>query len=67
VIPRKRLKNGLLLPRLRRHIQAEALAVAQHDDGYRLANLHRIQGIGVVADVRDLGPGEFNNDFIRAV
>src|SRR5262249_6783558 len=51
-----------LFPRLRRDGQFHTLALALDTHLHGLPDLHRVEGIRVVVDVRDLLGAEFDND-----
>src|SRR2546430_10333081 len=55
-------QTGGSLPRFRRDFQGHVLAVTQHDDVHRLTDLHGVERVGVVVNVRDFLAGEFDDD-----
>src|SRR6266511_1316551 len=55
-------RSAASFPRFRGRFQCHAPALALDDNVHRLADLHGVQRVGVVVNVRDLLSGELDND-----
>src|SRR5436190_14180448 len=53
---------SILFARFRRDVQHDPFAFAHHRNAHRLADLHGIERVGVIINIRHLLPGKLHND-----